>query len=755
MESEPSESDGGASDGVSARETHSAFVPSLLLFGAALFVRALPWQTVFLGDRVFFFGNDAYYHMRRVLLGLSRLTAPMDFDPYLNFPNGGQAIWPVFFDRALALLALPFHAGGGLDAVERAVVWVPPVLGALTVVALYRIARPLIGEAAARTAGVLLCVLSAHTWYSQIGFVDHHAAVSLLGALLLGAVLHCIRAVGGGSAADSAPWRPALVIGTLCAAILLVWPGSVVHVIAAQVSLLLFTMSRPRQDSAARMALALCGSHVLACALTLPGSTTHWQVWGAYSPVVLSRFQPWLFCALGVHAGACAALWLRGYGRTRRRRIAQSIGLGAATLGASALLVPDLLDGVSDAWRWLSKGEAFQRAVAESKSLFVLREGYDVWMAELRLSRFIYLFPPALALFAFEARRAANRPERWILAGWALLFAVLTVMQRRFFNSFSVLLAVIMAWSVLRAHAALPSHWRERAVLRFAGIAGITSVVVLLLWPMQSAYRLAVSNHTRALRGEMILLSPTTVAKVALVAGAHWLREHSPPTAGFLDTRLRPEYGVLADWDRGHVIKYVARRPTVVDNFGDDVAPRNLQLALRYFSSDESDAFALLQELDVRYVFVKPIDPTDRRGHAGSMRELLSADDPTGLEHHRLLYESPRSPHETRSAVRIFERVPGALVTGKAVPGRAVRARLPFISRGQRTQSVRLETTADAVGEYRLRLPYATRNGITALRIRGHWRIESAGALRELEISDEETRTGAHVVGPDFPMPSG
>ena len=43
------------------------------LFLLALAVRALPWRTVFDGDRVLLFGNDAYYHLRRIRYTVDRV----------------------------------------------------------------------------------------------------------------------------------------------------------------------------------------------------------------------------------------------------------------------------------------------------------------------------------------------------------------------------------------------------------------------------------------------------------------------------------------------------------------------------------------------------------------------------------------------------------------------------------------------------------------------------------------------------------
>ena len=86
---------------------------------------------------------------------------------------------------------------------------------------------------------------------------------------------------------------------------------------------------------------------------------------------------------------------------------------------------------------------------------------------------------------------------------------------------------------------------------------------------------------------------------------ADWLREATPPTSGFLDPAVAPEYGVMAHWTNGHVLEYVARRPTVVTNFGDDLGEENWLAMARYFGADEAEASAILDELGVRYAILE------------------------------------------------------------------------------------------------------------------------------------------------------
>ena len=79
----------------------------------------------------------------------------------------------------------PF-VGTGADvdvaSVERIVVWLPPLLGSATVVVTYGWMRRHFGFGRALTAAVFLAVLSGSSHYAEVGMLDHHVVVALLGS---------------------------------------------------------------------------------------------------------------------------------------------------------------------------------------------------------------------------------------------------------------------------------------------------------------------------------------------------------------------------------------------------------------------------------------------------------------------------------------------------------------------------------------------------------------------------------------------
>jgi dolichyl-diphosphooligosaccharide--protein glycosyltransferase len=137
----------GAAGGTGRSPRWIRIIAPILLFLLAVVIRGLPYNGVFIAGGVQFFGNDAYYHMRRALYSLEHFPAVLDFDHYINFPIGARPIWTPFFDSFLALLLLPLR-GRPIHQLETVAVWVPPLLGGATVLALYWIAKRHFGQSA-------------------------------------------------------------------------------------------------------------------------------------------------------------------------------------------------------------------------------------------------------------------------------------------------------------------------------------------------------------------------------------------------------------------------------------------------------------------------------------------------------------------------------------------------------------------------------------------------------------------------------
>jgi asparagine N-glycosylation enzyme membrane subunit Stt3 len=738
----------------------------LLLALFALLVRAAPFPTVFAPAGIFPNGPDAYYHLRRIAYTVVGFPRFLGFDPYVSFPEGGRPIWPPLFDftlAALARLGLGAEAGAPL---ERLLMWAPPLLGAACVLALFSLARRAWGPGTAGLAALLLALLPAHFVYSQLGELDHHAAVALAVTWVLAAALTQLRA----PAADvRGSVLPALGFAASAAFALLLWPGCLLAVATSGAALLARTLTLARRDEAVALARRCACAHALAFAIVTPfavGSAS--ERWGSVSPVVLSWFQP-LYLASGA---ACFASLGEFFQRVRfpeasARRALVALVVGGGVLALCLAVAPGLVTGAGDAWVWLAKRESFQATVAESMPLLRAVPGFESDTAEQLFSRIFWATPLMIAWLAL--RRGEGAAARRFVAFQAAVWLVAALAQRRFVNELSIAFALAVALCATDAVRAARRALTGRQPLAAGALLASLAAALWLLAPIAAFYSPWLANVRRALADEPPRLSGWQVEQRALTRLARWLGQQTPPTAGWWDASQRPEYGLLAAWGDGHVLRYVARRPVVQDNFGDDVGERSFALAEAYFSEpSEAEALRIAGDLRARYVVVRGGGSGHSRGYDARsqfarLHKLKGAAGSFGvpggdeairvpaLAHHRLIFDADAAwgPSDgSRPSYKVFEIVPGARIAGRASPGAEVAVVLR-IAMGRRGRLVfSSETRAGPDGRYEIIVPYA--NDVPGREIRPgrSYELRSGSRAVAVSVSDAEVRQGARVEAP-------
>ena len=135
------ENDGGVSLRLD-REEVVEYAPVFAVLFLGLLVRMTSLRGAIIDGDIFFYGSDSFYHMRRVLYTVDHFPHTLWFDSYLNYPEGLELMWPPLFDQLIAGTAILFGAESqrGIEIVGAVV---PPILGTLTILALYFLAREL------------------------------------------------------------------------------------------------------------------------------------------------------------------------------------------------------------------------------------------------------------------------------------------------------------------------------------------------------------------------------------------------------------------------------------------------------------------------------------------------------------------------------------------------------------------------------------------------------------------------------------
>jgi len=114
------------------------------VFFLGLLVRIAPLRGATIDGDILFYGSDSFYHMRRVLYTVDHFPHTLWFDTFLNYPRGLELMWPPLFDQLIAGTAILFGAESQRE-IEIVGAFVPQILGSMTILALYFLARELFG----------------------------------------------------------------------------------------------------------------------------------------------------------------------------------------------------------------------------------------------------------------------------------------------------------------------------------------------------------------------------------------------------------------------------------------------------------------------------------------------------------------------------------------------------------------------------------------------------------------------------------
>ena len=744
------------------------------LFVWSLAVRAVGAPALLEGKSgAFFFGNDAYYHARRIWYTVVNFPEFLTRDSYINYPHGAQPIWSPTFDWLLAVVVRATIGQSDQTAMERLLVWIPAVLGALTVVVLYFVALRIFSRRVAITSCLFLSVMPGHFWYSQIGFVDHHVAVALVTTVLLAATLGLLAEDTGAPRARA--WWMAFGLGVASGGALLIWPGCLIHVAIVNVALVVQLLASEDGSQAVGRARLFALANAVACALVFPWTWGNdWERWGSLSPLVLSDFQPLWFAGGAICFAAIGELWhRRGYPNGVVERIAHVALVGGITAGLALTFVPVLSGGVGESWEWFAKGESFQASVGESKGLFV--DGPE--RPEQLFTRAVYLAPVLLLALGVVAwrRPKEQRDPLLFLVWWCLALAAATFMQRRFMNSSSVSWSLLLGWGLCGTLGLCRDILRRRADGEGFGFVVLATIVlgVIVLLPVAESYKPYVGNLLQVLEGKPSqAIFEVQRIQVVREGMAGWMRVNTPPTVGWLDAEATPQYAVLAPWSGGHVIKYIGHRPVIWDNFGDDVGRENFAAGRAYYSArSEEEALAEIDGLGVRYVVARE-DHAKRAGSRDPRTMMSRLSKYNGIEvifgtrgkpdarvhlqalqRHRLIYASVPLTAPLGSAdsyFKIFQIVPGARVSGFAPVGAQVLARLALTPLGQERFFYVTTTRADETGRYELVLPYSNESFSPVVEVGQHYQLGTGRLKVTLHVSEKDVQRGRDVVGPDF-----
>jgi oligosaccharyl transferase (archaeosortase A-associated) len=154
-----------------------------VLVGYVFLLRFQNWSNFVVDGKVYYGGNDPYYHLRSVQYTVENFPSTIPFDPWTNFPSGTSADqFTTIFDQMIAMVALVVGLGNPSDSLVRHIFLVaPPFVAVLICIPTYFIGRRLGGRIGGLVSvGVIALAPDRLLIVSLAGRVDHHVAEVLL-----------------------------------------------------------------------------------------------------------------------------------------------------------------------------------------------------------------------------------------------------------------------------------------------------------------------------------------------------------------------------------------------------------------------------------------------------------------------------------------------------------------------------------------------------------------------------------------------
>lgn len=703
---------------------------------------------VFVGDSVVFAGNDPYYQAHRVFQALAAYPWVPLIDPLLDHPHGAAPIWPPVFAWLLASLA-KFLGLTEPGAIETMLALSVPALGAVLCVPVYGVARRILDGPGAWLAAALAVLIPAHLWYSRLGFVDHHAAVTLVQVAMFLAALVAVRS-------GRALWLAVTITFGMA-----LWNGFILFVAVLDVFLGL-SFALGDEEGRRRVARAAAWAHAWAAVLILPLAIA----------TVIATGAPWGAHALSLlHVGALAvaALIATGAAIAPQRAwvwLAAAIGFGLVGGLASG--------GLGEVAGWIFARDDFMSSIQEVVPIFLRSDGaLDLSGPTIWLTRFWFVVPILLVVVARGAKVGRCLDEgRLLLAVWGTALFVLTLRQRRFAEAFAPVLAILVAFGLRGLQAWLIAAFESRIRSNFAARAISAAVVAaIVLYGLGPYYEPVVRNPTRLL-AIAHAAEPSSGAREVPVSQRNLVR------LGRLAADDRREGGVMNLWPLGHRILYLAGLPVAASPFGTHVGGSSFDDATSFFlERDEDAAVEILESRRLRYVVVDndlgtvgaAVLARGERTEGYYRKTLLPSGDQqieyqpglhatlygrlallagagrqggaTALHHFRLMIDAERDHHPGHP--KVFERVAGAQLRLRGRPETTYELRYEFVSDAGRNRAVAFEIRTDVKGDGALVLPYSSERPDVGHV--GRWRIGGPEVVRELFVPEDAVVQGRPV----------
>lgn len=609
-------------------------LPLLVLF--AFMIRMIPLPEISANGNMYYTGNDAFYHMRRVFYTTENFPSILKFDSYLNYPVGYDIGWPPLYDHAIALLSLVLGLGSpDAGTIEFAGAVFPALIGALTIVPLYFASSVIFDKRTALLSAAVLSLIPVHLNISMVGATDHHVAEVFLATSAYALYLLSLKdgrnanlsfsAIRSGHLEKEA--RRSLLYsfasGVVIFLAVFTWLGSPIFM--GIIGLFVFvqmTVDLKQQRSSEYILVSTITVFLTALVLVILMMPLVVRPGLEFSGMFLSWFHVVYIASLligtvmlGLIAETVASKKLKWYYYPASIIVLSGIGIIALRI-----LFPEFYQNMVGGVQYLLvSSSTVLGTISEAQPLFYDR---SFTLRPLWSAFFIFNILAVIGILfsSLKLTRDKFMPEMVFFLVWSIIVIILTVSQRRFLYLLTVNVAIFsgfclsLSYSYLAGEAGLGSKIpasKKRSKSKSKKKASIDAKSV------PSEEKGSLKAKRKGLSATPFLLSIIAViiafVLVTNVSGLlthpgipstdwqeslEWLGSNTPETSYFSDPTMAPEYGVMSWWDYGNWILYISKRPVVANNFQTGVEDS----AHFFASSDEVESLSILDKNRVKYV---------------------------------------------------------------------------------------------------------------------------------------------------------
>ena len=595
-----------------------AFVVAFF-FGVALYLRVvLPYDQVFVGDWIKFTGVDANFFMRIVDNLVHNFPHLNSFDPYNLYPSGSAITIPPFLVYFIASTAWLVGLGSPTQhTVDIVGVYLPAIVGALTVFPVYFIGKVLFNRWVGIIAAGLIAILPGEfLGRSMLGFTDYHIFEVLFATIaMLFLILAVKSAKEKGLTFKQVNWatmvKPliySLLTGFFLGIYILTWQGALLFVFIIFIYIVIqFMIDHLRSRPTGYLCFISTIAFLIALLMSLTASIDKMSLTSLIVAIIIpiSMVVPSHFMT---RCNIKPIIYLMAL-----------LGIGLVSLEVFYIVNPSLIQAMMvylAIFTW-----PVGTTVLEMQPLLLPSGNFSWAVAWGNFTTSFFIGFIALGILVYYVIKRGES-DKTLFVIWSLVILGATLSMRRFAYYFAInvaLLAGYLSWLVLEFSGfkkvvtksiAIPIEVKKKDKLRerqkphsttrrMAMSLGVIGIFFLVFFP----------NIGKAINtASSPLFAPSNVWCESLT----WLKDNTPdpfnnpdfyyelyesPPASKSYDYPKTAYGVTSWWDYGYWITRIGRRlPTSNPGTGHQGEAR------LFTAQDEDSANKILDQWGTKYV---------------------------------------------------------------------------------------------------------------------------------------------------------